>query len=111
MNGSLAPPGQPEQMSRLGHAQYPGYVGGGAANNLTFSLTSMFLLVYSTDVAGIAAGAAGAVLLVCRVWGAFTDILAGRVIDRTSTLLTEERFRQMVAEVAIRRASSAGGAP
>jgi glucuronide carrier protein len=45
----------------------------------------MFLLLYYTDVAGIAAGAAGTVLLVVRVWQAVTDIIAGRVVDRTNT--------------------------
>jgi glucuronide carrier protein len=61
------------------------YAGGDAANNLTFTLVSMFLLVYYTDVAGIAAEAAGTILLVARIWGAFTDVAAGRIVDRTST--------------------------
>jgi glucuronide carrier protein len=52
---------------------------------LTFSLTSLFLLIYYTDVAGIAAEAAGTVLVVARIWGAFTDVLAGRLVDRTHT--------------------------
>jgi len=69
----------------LGAAQYLGYAGGDAANNLTFTLVSMFLLVYYTDVVGIAAGAAGTILLVARVWGAFTDVFAGRMVDKTST--------------------------
>jgi glucuronide carrier protein len=69
----------------LGPAQYLGYAGGDAANNLTFTLVSMFLLVYYTDVVGIAAGAAGTILLVARVWGAFTDVFAGRMVDKTST--------------------------
>ena len=72
-------------VQRLAVPSYLGYAGGDFANNLTFSLTSMFLLVYYTDVAGIAAGAAGTVLVVARIWGAFTDILAGRVVDRTHT--------------------------
>jgi glucuronide carrier protein len=69
----------------LGAASYLGYAGGDFANNLTFSLTSLFLLVYYTDVAGIAAEAAGTVLVVARIWGAFTDVFAGRVVDRTHT--------------------------
>lgn len=65
--------------------QYLGYAGGDAANNLTFSMTSMFLLLYYTDVVGIAAGAAGAILLGVRVLQAFTDLFAGAVVDRTQT--------------------------
>ncbi len=85
MTSSTTAPVETRQAAPLGPAQYLGYAGGDAANNLTFSLTSMFLLVYYTDVAGIAAGAAGTVLLVSRIWGAFTDILAGRIVDQTNT--------------------------
>jgi glucuronide carrier protein len=73
------------QAGRLDLSQYLGYAGGDVANNLTFSLASMFLLLYYTDVAGIAAGAAGTLLLVVRVWQAFTDIFAGQVVDKTTT--------------------------
>jgi glucuronide carrier protein len=85
MTTSTAVSSDSDKAAPLGAAQYLGYAGGDAANNLTFSLTSMFLLVYYTDVAGIAAGAAGTVLLVSRVWGAFTDILTGRIVDKTNT--------------------------
>lgn len=66
-------------------SQYLGYAGGDAANNLTFSMASMFLLLYYTDVVGIAAGAAGGILLGVRVLQAFTDLFAGGVVDRTNT--------------------------
>jgi glucuronide carrier protein len=73
------------QAGRLRLRQYLGYAGGDVANNLTFSLASMFLLLYYTDVAGIAAGTAGTLLFVVRVWQAFTDIFAGRMVDKTTT--------------------------
>ena len=60
-----------------------GYGAGDAANNLAFTTATMFLLVYYTDVAGISAAAAGTLLLVVRVFDAFADIFAGRVVDRT----------------------------
>jgi glucuronide carrier protein len=75
----------PSAPDRLAAAQYFGYAGGDAANNLTFTLVSMFLLVYYTDAVGIEAAAAGTILLVARVWGAFTDVFAGRLVDRTIT--------------------------
>lgn len=40
-----------------------GYGAGDAANNVAFMTTTMFLLVYYTDVAGISAAAAGTGLL------------------------------------------------
>ncbi len=45
----------------------------------------MFLLLYYTDVVGISAAAAGTLFLVVRMWDAFADIFAGRLVDRTST--------------------------
>jgi glucuronide carrier protein len=70
---------------KLGPRQYLGYAGGDAANNLAFSMTSMFLLVYYTDVAGITAAAAGTLFLVVRIWDGFADVFAGRMVDRTMT--------------------------
>lgn len=88
--GATASDGHDERADRgrpapLTTSQYLAYAGGDVANNLTFTLVSMFLLVYYTDVVGIAAGAAGTILLVARVWGAFTDVFAGRFVDRTRT--------------------------
>ncbi|GIF00903.1 glucuronide transporter [Paractinoplanes rishiriensis] len=68
---------------RLG--QYLGYAAGDVANNLTFSLASAFLLIYYTDVAGIAAATAGTLFLVVRIWGGVTDLVAGRITDATSS--------------------------
>jgi glucuronide carrier protein len=69
----------------LGRGQYLGYAAGEVANNLTFQMVSAFVLIYYTDVAGISAAAAGTLLLLVRVWGGFTDLLAGRSVDATST--------------------------
>ncbi|GAB4098054.1 glucuronide transporter [Sinomonas halotolerans] len=62
-----------------------GYGAGDAANNLAFTTTTMFLLVYYTDVAGISAAAAGTLFLIVRIFDAFADIFAGRMVDRTNT--------------------------
>jgi len=69
----------------LGMPQYLGYAAGDAANNLAFSMTSMFLLIYYTDVAGITAAAAGTLFLVVRIWDGIGDLIAGRVVDSTMT--------------------------
>ena len=65
--------------------QVLGYASGDAANNLAFSMTSMFLLVYYTDVVGISAATVGTLFLLVRFWDAFADVFAGRVVDRTQT--------------------------
>jgi glucuronide carrier protein len=66
-------------------SQFLGYAAGDAANNLAFSMSSMFLLVYYTDVVGISAAAVGTLFLVVRFWDAFADMTAGRIVDRTQT--------------------------
>jgi glucuronide carrier protein len=71
--------------ARLRLPQYLGYAAGDAANNLTFSMVSAFLLIYYTDVAGISAGTAGALFIIVRGWGGITDLLAGRRVDETDT--------------------------
>jgi glucuronide carrier protein len=70
---------------RLGLPQYVGYAAGDAANNLAFSMSSLFLLLYYTDVASISAAAVGTMFLVVRFWDALTDLFAGRLVDRAQT--------------------------
>jgi glucuronide carrier protein len=70
---------------KLGLAQYVGYGSGDAANNLAFSMSSLFLLLYYTDVVGISAAAVGTMFLVVRFWDALTDLYAGRQVDKAQT--------------------------
>ncbi len=72
-------------MKPLSKLSIVGYGAGDAANNLAFTTASMFLLVYYTDVAGISAAAAGTLLLVVRIFDAFADIFAGRMVDKVFT--------------------------
>jgi glucuronide carrier protein len=65
--------------------QFLGYAAGDAANNLAFAMSAMFLLLYYTDVVGISAAAAGTLFLVVRLWDAFADVFAGRLVDKSST--------------------------
>jgi glucuronide carrier protein len=74
-----------EAPEKLRAPQYLGYAVGDIANNLTFMMTSMFLLIYYTDVVGIPAAAVGTLFLLVRIWDGLADIFAGRVVDKTST--------------------------
>src|SRR6478752_6876336 len=62
-----------------------GYGAGDFANNLAFSLSTTFLLLYYTDVVGLPAAAIGTMFLIVRLWDAFADLFAGRMVDRTMT--------------------------
>ena len=70
---------------KLRVSQLVGYAAGDSANNLAFSMASMFLLLYYTDVAGIPAGIAGTIFLVVRIWDGVADLVAGRLVDKTSS--------------------------
>ena len=62
-----------------------GYSLGDVANNFAFAMGALFLLSYYTDVAGVGAAAAGTMLLLVRVFNAFADVFAGRVVDSVNT--------------------------
>jgi len=62
-----------------------GYGLGDFACNLAFAMSTAFLLYYMTDVAGLSAAAIGTMFLVVRLWDAFADLFAGRMVDRTMT--------------------------
>src|SRR3954451_21066197 len=75
----------PAVTKRLGLAQYAGYASGDAANNLAFSMSSLFLLLYYTDVVELSAAAVGTMFLVVRFWDAVADLVSGRMVDKAST--------------------------
>jgi sugar (glycoside-pentoside-hexuronide) transporter len=58
---------------------------GDSAANFVFQTQLTFLLYFYTDVFGISAGTAGAILLVSRVVDAFNDPIIGAIADRTNT--------------------------
>ena len=70
---------------KLGLAPYLGYAAGDAGCNLAFSMFGMFLLLYYTDVARLNAAVVGTLFLVVRIWDAFADVFAGRLVDMSST--------------------------
>ena len=81
--GSDAPAAPAMQKLRL--PQFLGYASGDAANNLAFSMTTSFLLLYYTDVAGLSLALVGTLFLLVRIWDAASDIVAGRLVDSTMT--------------------------
>ena len=62
-----------------------GYGFGDFAMNLSFSISTSFLLYYFTDVGGLSAAAVGTMFLVVGLWGAFTDVFVGRAVDKVMT--------------------------
>jgi glucuronide carrier protein len=70
---------------RLPWSRVIGYGCGDAGCNIAFQMTGLFLLIYYTDVVGLSPGAAAGIVGFVKLWDAFADIFAGRMVDRTMT--------------------------
>ncbi len=73
------------EIQRLSIKEKIGYSLGDAAANFVFQTMILFQLNFYTDTLGIAAAAAGTLLLVGRLWDAFFDPMMGVLADRTNT--------------------------
>lgn len=62
-----------------------GYGMGDFASNLLWVPVGMFLMFYYTDIAGIAAGVIGTIMLVSRLIDGVTDIGMGMIVDKTKS--------------------------
>lgn len=61
------------------------YAFGDIANNLMFSMTSMFIMVYMTDIVGISAAVVGTIYGMTKIWAGAADLIAGQTVDRFQT--------------------------
>ena len=73
----------PSDSQKLSATEKIGYSLGDAAANFVFMTMILFQANFYTDVMGIAAGTAGLIILVARLWDAFFDPLMGILADRT----------------------------
>lgn len=78
-------PGKLPLRTKLGYGVYD--LGG----NLFFTVTAFVLLNFLTDVVGLAAGLAGTVLMIGRIWDACYDPVIGYLSDRTRTRMGRRR--------------------
>lgn len=53
--------------------------------NVVWILPSSFLMLYYTDSVGISAAYIGTMMLICRLFDGFSDVLMGVIIDKTQT--------------------------
>jgi glycoside/pentoside/hexuronide:cation symporter, GPH family len=70
---------------RLSVTEKIGYSCADAAANFVFMTMILFQTNFYTDVFGLAAGTAGAILLLSRLWDAVADPVVGMLADRTKT--------------------------
>ncbi len=58
---------------------------GDLACNLVFAALSSFMVIFWTDVAGIAAATTGVIILISKIWDGVNDPIMGFIVDRTNT--------------------------
>ena len=72
-------------MGKISLKEKISYGFGDFASSTFWTLFSMFLLYFYTDVFGITAAAAGTMFLVARLWDTANDPIMGMICDRTKT--------------------------
>lgn len=77
-----------------------GYMLGDLANDFFFIFASSFLMVFYTNVLGIAPGVVGTLFVTARVIDAFTDIAMGRIVDITPAR-KDGKFRPWIKVMSI----------
>ena len=70
---------------KIGVLEKIGYGLGDGASNLIWMIFVYYQMNFYTDVYGLAAAAAGTMLLVTRSWDIFVDVVVGMIADRTNT--------------------------
>lgn len=74
-----------DSSQKLSFLEKAGYSAGDAAANFVFMTMVLFQLNFYTDVFGLSASAAAAILLWPRLWDAVFDPIMGVLADRTNT--------------------------
>jgi glycoside/pentoside/hexuronide:cation symporter, GPH family len=75
----------PKESQKLSFVEKAGYSAADAAANFVFMTMILFQTNFYTDVFGLTAGAAAAILLWPRLWDAAFDPIMGILADRTET--------------------------
>lgn len=70
---------------KIGFGEKLAYGAGDLASNFIFTTVNTFLLIFYTDVFGIAPAVASAILLGARLWDAINDPIMGVIVDRTKS--------------------------
>lgn len=55
------------------------------ADTAVFTALSSYIVIFWTDIAGIAAATTGTIILVSKLWDAINDPLMGHIVDKTNT--------------------------
>ncbi len=86
---------------RIALKEYAAYGISGMGQNMVYILSSMFLMIYYTDVFMIPLQVVGILFLVARLWDACNDFIMGVIVDNTRTKWGKLRPFLMIAPIPI----------
>lgn len=70
---------------------------GNLGNCFIYIVVSSYILLYCTNVLGVAAGMIGTIMMIARIFDGFTDVFMGRLIDVTRSRLGKARFWYVIS--------------
>ena len=76
---------------KLGWGERLAYGSGGFAFNMINGIIGSFLTIYFTSAAGLNAGIIATILAVSKVFDGISDLIMGRIVDRTDTKMGKAR--------------------
>jgi len=82
---------QKDQKEKLNATSVISYCFGSAGANVSFYMINNYLMLFYTDVVGLAAAAISAIMLIARIWDAANDPMMGIIEDRTKSKLGKFR--------------------
>lgn len=74
-----------EAKKRTSPMLYAGYSFGEVGCQMSWYMINNYLMLFYTDVVGLAASAISLIMLIARVWDAINDPMMGNIADRTNT--------------------------
>lgn len=82
--------------TKLTLAEKLAYGAGDVGPAMTANLLTFYQLIFFTDIAGIAPGLAGSVLMIGKIWDAINDPIVGVMSDRTQSKKWGRRYPWML---------------
>lgn len=68
-----------------------GYGSGDIAGNVVYAFLSAFVMIYLTDTLGLSAGVIGTLIMLSKFFDGFSDIIFGRLMDKTHSKMGKAR--------------------
>ena len=81
----------PAANEKLNMTSTVAYAIGSSGANISFYMINNYLMLFYTDVVGLAATAISLIMLIARIWDAINDPIMGMIEDRTKTKLGKFR--------------------